>query len=198
MCWRSIMCILYQCITLADVSLYPFTKVVLLLLCCYCVCFFFVCVCVFWGGVILEWLWCLCCFNGMRDWLLEVDVHYVCSMSRSVWFCRMCFNHYGQANQSHTCPEECIPKIQQKQSAIFASSNRWTFSHCLLHHSDPEKKSHFIISLLENVSATLIPFIYLQLCIYFGGVVVALTCKLAQVLLYCCRTGLWLGSGSVS
>ena len=53
------MCILYQCITLADVSLYPFTKVVLLLLWCY---FIFVCVCVFLGGAggggggILEWL----------------------------------------------------------------------------------------------------------------------------------------------
>ena len=45
MCWGSIMCILYQCITLADVSLYPFTKVVLLLLWCY----FCVCVCVFGG-----------------------------------------------------------------------------------------------------------------------------------------------------
>ena len=65
----------------------------------------------------------------------------------------------------------------------------------------PWKKIHFIISLLENVSATLIPFTCLQLCVcflFFLGGVVALTCKPAQVPLYCSKTGLWLGSGSVS
>lgn len=104
MYWRSIMCILYQCITLADVSLYPFTKVVLLLLCC----------CFGRGWGILEWLWCLCCcFNGMRDWLLEVDVHYVCSLSRSLWFCGVCFNHMVKPTSLTPAQKNAFPKFSR-------------------------------------------------------------------------------------